>query len=144
MLHQKYKQGVFTFECQCKLGCLYFLLDYLSKKALKQMSKLLNRLPGFQTSPPGKERWILRQAPFWTLMGTLAILMPSFLTRIISSDPRVAGNSGLIDILVIATLICYWIAIFTIVIGAYIVVLMKGPAYVADAYPLEDSDRPKG
>ncbi|WP_353431429.1 hypothetical protein [Polynucleobacter sp. MWH-UH23A] len=108
------------------------------------MSKLLNRLPGFQTSPPGKERSILRQAPFWTLMGTLAILMPSFLTRIISSDPKVAGNSGLIDILVIATLICYWIAIFTIVIGAYIVVLMKGPAYVADAYPLEDSDRPKG
>jgi Na+/proline symporter len=107
------------------------------------MSKLLKRLPGFQTSPPGKERWILRQAPFWVLMGTLAILMPSLLTRIIPSETRATGNSGLIDILVLATLICYWIAIFTIVIGAFIVVLMKGPAYVADAYPLEDFDKPK-
>ena len=107
------------------------------------MSKLLNKLPGFQTSPPGMERWILRQAPFWTLMGTLAILMPSLLVRIIPPDAMAVGNSRLIDILVIATLICYWIAIFTIVIGAYIVVLMKGPAYVADAYPLEDSDKPK-
>jgi hypothetical protein len=82
------------------------------------MTKLLNRLPGFQTSPPGKEKWILRQAPFWTLMGTLTILMPSLLTRITSSEAKIVGNSGLIDILVIATLICYWIAMFTIVIGA--------------------------
>ena len=94
------------------------------------MGKLLNKLPGYKTYPPGKERWILRQAPFWTLMGSLSIL-------------GVSGSSGFIDILVIATLICYWIAIFTIVIGAYIVVLMKGPAYVADAYPLEDADRPR-
>lgn len=110
------------------------------------MSKLLNRLPGFQTSPPGKERWILRQAPFWTLMGTLSILMPSLLIRLLPGDHRatgISGSVGFIDILVFATLICYWIAIFTIVIGAYIVVLMKGPAYVADAYPLEDADRPK-
>jgi hypothetical protein len=76
-------------------------------------------------------------------MGTFAILMPSLLTRITPSEAKIVSNSGLIDILVIATLICYWIAMFTIVIGAYIVVLMKGPAYVADAYPLEDSDEPR-
>jgi hypothetical protein len=27
-------------------------------------------------------------------------------------------------------------------IGAFIVMLSKGPAYVADAYPLIDSDKP--
>lgn len=110
------------------------------------MSKLLKKLPGYRISPPGKERWILRQAPLWTFMGTLSILMPSLLVRIFPAEPNavgVSGGVGFIDILVIATLICYWIAIFTIVIGAYIVVLMKGPAYVADAYPLEDADRPK-
>ena len=110
------------------------------------MSQLFKKLPGHRTSPPGKERWILRQAPMWTLMGTLAILMPSILIRVFPNEGSIAGSAGtagLIDILVIATLICYWIALFTIVIGAYIVVLMKGPAYVADAYPLEDADRPK-
>jgi hypothetical protein len=78
-------------------------------------------------------------------LGTLAILMPSVLIRVLPAEVHAgaAGSPGFIDILVIATLICYWIAIFTIVIGAYIVVLMKGPAYVADAYPLEDADKPK-
>ena len=110
------------------------------------MGKLLNKLPGYKTAPPGKERWILRQVPFWTLMGSLSILMPSILIRFFPNQPQatgISGSPGFIDILVIATLICYWIALFTIVIGAYIVVLMKGPAYVADAYPLEDSDRPR-
>ena len=110
------------------------------------MSRFFKKLPGYSTSQPGKERWILSQAPAWTLLGTLAILMPSILTRILPAEGQIArsaSSTGFIDILVIATLICYWIAIFTIVIGAYIVVLMKGPAYVADAYPLEDADRPK-
>ena len=109
-------------------------------------SGLFNKLPGYQTSPPGKERWILRQSPWWVLMGSFSILMPSILIRIFPAQSQgvgIAGSPGFIDILVIATLICYWIAIFTIVIGAYIVVLMKGPAYVADAYPLEDADKPK-
>ena len=30
----------------------------------------------------------------------------------------------------------------TAAIAAFIVVVMKGPAYVADAYPLNDSDTP--
>jgi hypothetical protein len=110
------------------------------------MNRLLKKLPGHQISPPGFERWILRQAPWWTLMGTLSILMPSALVRVLPAQHQVVGstsNLGMIDILVIATLIFYWAIIFTIVIGACIVVLMKGPAYVADAYPLVDSDRPK-
>lgn len=110
------------------------------------MSKYFNKLPGYKTATPGNERWILRQVPFWMLMGSLAILMPSILVRLFPSKPPavgISGSPGFIDILVVATLICYWIVLFTIIIGAYIIVLMKGPAYVADAYALEDSDRPK-
>ena len=33
-------------------------------------------------------------------------------------------------------------AVFTVTIGCIIVVLMKGPAYVADAYKLDDSEQP--
>jgi hypothetical protein len=32
--------------------------------------------------------------------------------------------------------------VLTVAIGAFIVMVMKGPAYVADAYPLEDADQP--
>jgi hypothetical protein len=33
-------------------------------------------------------------------------------------------------------------AIFTVAIGCVIVWVMKGPAYVADPYPLQDSEEP--
>jgi len=41
---------------------------------------------------------------------------------------------------------CWWITWLPVpwccTIGCVIVMLMKGPAYVADAYELNDSDRP--
>ncbi|MBL8999316.1 MAG: hypothetical protein JNL44_18805, partial [Gemmatimonadetes bacterium] len=35
-----------------------------------------------------------------------------------------------------------WTVVLTLAIGAAIVWLMKGPAYIADAYALEDSENP--
>jgi hypothetical protein len=57
------------------------------------MSGLFNKLPGFQRTPPGLERTILRRLPRITLLGTALMVM-------------------------------------------------KGPAYVADPYSLSDADRP--
>jgi len=42
----------------------------------------------------------------------------------------------------VGLMILFWTALFTVAIGAFVVMVMKGPAYVADAYPLSDSDRP--
>jgi hypothetical protein len=36
----------------------------------------------------------------------------------------------------------YWTIVFTVVLGCLIVMIAKGPAYVADAYPLPDADAP--
>jgi uncharacterized Tic20 family protein len=38
-------------------------------------------------------------------------------------------------ILVIGLVVLHWTLVFTVAIGCVIVWLMKGPAYVADAYP---------
>jgi hypothetical protein len=38
--------------------------------------------------------------------------------------------------------ILHWTVVLTVGIGAFIVMVMKGPAYVADAYPLVESDHP--
>ena len=42
----------------------------------------------------------------------------------------------------ISAVILHWSIVCTVAIAAFIVMVMKGPAYVADAYPLEDSDNP--
>jgi hypothetical protein len=40
----------------------------------------------------------------------------------------------------IGLVVLHWTLVFTVAIGCVIVVLMKGPAYVADAYPLPRRD----
>jgi hypothetical protein len=107
------------------------------------MSTLLNILPGFQTCPPGAERKILRNIPLLLGLGSLLIFIPSFIGRMFAQNTYLhisAASVKMYDILGIGTLIVYWLAIFTITIGAILVSLMKGPAYVADAYPMEDLD----
>ena len=46
------------------------------------------------------------------------------------------------DILAIAAVILHWTVILTLALGCAIVVVMKGHAYVADAYPLVEKDFP--
>ena len=105
------------------------------------MNTLLNILPGFHVSPPGVERKILRKVPALLALGSLLIFLPSLLVRmpVFYVYFQISAPSiKLIDILGLGTLIVYWLAIFTVTIGAFLVKLMKGPAYVADPYPMED------
>ena len=96
-------------------------------------------LPGFQKSPPGLERRILRRLPGLLLGGTAALLMVALLARIWPWEAEAAQvHARLIglDIWLISLGILHWTALFTVGIGAFIVMVMKGPAYVDDAYPL--------
>lgn len=105
------------------------------------MTNLLNILPGFYTSPPGVERDILRKIPIFLVLGSFGILCPSLILRLLSfyRDFEVSIQSvKMLDILEIGILIVYWLTIFTVSIGAILVSIMKGPAYVADAYQMED------
>ena len=102
------------------------------------MSKWLRKLPGYQTYEPGLERKVLLQLPQFTVMGVLAITLPSLLARLLLSSKA----ERIIDILVISTEIFFLSMVLTLAIAALIVKLSKGPAYVADAYPLIESDRP--
>jgi hypothetical protein len=102
------------------------------------MSEWLRRLPGYQTYEPGLERKVLHQLPQFTLLGSLAIALPSLLSRLLLSPKA----EKIIDILVISTEIFFLGMVLTLAIATIIVMLAKGPAYVADAYPLTESDRP--
>ncbi len=102
--------------------------------------KLHNR-----SEPPGLERVILRKLPAAMVWSTLLPIALAVIARVtISNDNEIelAKQIRRVDIFAIAAGVTAWTAIFTIAIGCVVVVIMKGPAYVADAYHLEDPDNP--
>lgn len=104
------------------------------------------KLPGYEKAPPGLERKILRLIPRAFLIGTGVILLPSLLARLWHMDDTtdlLGKFITTVDIYAFGLLSVLWTALFTVSLGALIVMVMKGPAYVADAYPLLDADKPR-
>ena len=99
--------------------------------------------------PPGLERELLRKIPKY-LLGT--ILVPLFMVILVrlsavenlfaSTAEEVVKLHTTIDFLSIAIFVAILPVILTLFIGCIIVILMKGPAYVADAYDVKDADKP--
>ena len=104
---------------------------------------LFNKLHA-RREPPGLEWQILRKLPRVTLLGLMLPVALAILVRILPPEPGVnlAKHIKSVDIFAIASAITFFTAVFTVAIGCIIVYIMKGPAYVADAYPLQHSDRP--
>lgn len=77
-----------------------------------------------------------------------AIFVPALMSVFVRLFPvsgsaaEIARHQHGIDILAIALCVTALTAIFTVTIACVIIVVMKGPAYVADAYKLNDADRP--
>ncbi len=106
---------------------------------------LFNKLPGFERSPPGLERGILREIPRAVVAGTLIpLLFYAFAWLYPSPEAGSSAEKYVVDagIAAISVVLTVWTAALTVAIGCFIVVVMKGPAYVADAYPLQDADHP--
>ena len=100
---------------------------------------LFNRLPGFTRTPPGKERAVLRSLPKWLWLGSLLLATPSMLVRFFV-DEHETQLIMTTDIYVASVIILHWTVLFTVAIAAFIIMAMKGPAYVADAYPLIEAE----
>ena len=95
--------------------------------------------------PAGLEWVILKMLPKILIGGIFIPLFMSIIVRVFpaaESATEIAKHQTSIDILSVALFIVVLISVFTVAIGCLVVVLMKGPGYVADAYKLEDSDRP--
>lgn len=94
--------------------------------------------------PPGLELAILKRLPKALLFGTLLPLGLSAMVRLLPPAAGVDAAKRVMtaDIYAVAAVLTFWIAVLTIAIGCIVVYILKGPAYVADAYPLEDSPRP--
>jgi hypothetical protein len=105
----------------------------------------LNKLPNSRREPPGLEWRLLRRLPVFLLGGTLVPILFSVASRL---WPPAGGVSALaahlqfVDIVAIALIVTAWTAALTIAIGCCTVLIMKGPAYVADGYELSDAESP--
>jgi len=105
----------------------------------------LNRLPGSRTEPLGLERRILHALPAMLALGTvlpalyvlglhlMALGGPEVMLRKVEMARYVATGAILLNLMMV----------LQVAILAGIVVLMKGHAYVADAYALPDTPGPR-
>lgn len=102
------------------------------------MVDAFQRLPGGQRTPPGLERRILRLLPKALWQGSLLLMLPSLLVRLLGADLAAEAFAlNTVDLWVLGLLFLHWNGVLTLAIGAFIVMVMKGPAYVADPYPMD-------
>ena len=96
------------------------------------------KLPNFVRSPTGLEWHLFKKLPRYFLIG---ISTPSLALLALYFGNDVLSNQQLTTIYICLGLI-FSVLFFigAIAIGCIVVIIMKGPAYVADAYerPIED------
>jgi hypothetical protein len=103
-----------------------------------QNMEYFNRLPGFSQSPSGIEWTLLKKIPRIFILSCLipcAIMLKLYLIN----D---ALNSEQLKIIYqcLGVLFSIWFFLTTAAIGCIVVIIMKGPAYVADPYELPKED----
>ncbi len=106
---------------------------------------LLNKLPGYEPAQPGMERRVLKECPKALAIGVAVLISPSLVLRLGGWGLHPVAHEALIskaDIFAYAGLWAFFNLVVWVALTAFIVVLMKGPAYVADPYPLIDADHP--
>ena len=108
--------------------------------------KYLKKLPNSVREAPGLEWAVMKKLPLALALGTLFPLVMSLANRFFPPEGtanQIAKRIKSVDILAIATAVTVWTAVLTVAIACFVVVIMKGHAYVADAYELADSERSK-
>lgn len=102
----------------------------------------LRKLPGHRQARPGLEWALWKRLPAVLAWGTalpLAVAAAVWWWAPARGDAA-DGNSLLLVYQLIGLVVLHWTLVFTVAIGCGIVMLMKGPGYVADPYPPPERD----
>jgi hypothetical protein len=106
----------------------------------------LKKDPHSVRSAPGLE-WVLwRRLPAIFAWGTAlpALVLAGFAWWSGPAEGQAHDPDALrVQFVLIGVMVLHWSCVLTLAIGCAIVLLMKGPRYEADPYPLPDSDAPK-
>lgn len=98
------------------------------------MSKFFKKLPGFIQSPSGFEWTLFKKLPALFLIGTLLAAIP--ILYIYFFDQPIDLEKQKTIYMSLGLIFSYWFMVGTVAIGCVVVMIMKGPAYVADPYDL--------
>ncbi len=105
----------------------------------KQTSSNMNyfsKLEGFQRSPAGLEWEIWKKLRLIWVTGTVLPLLASGGAFVLDGLEYTRSVEQFFYVMV-GLVILHWALVLTLAIGCVIVMLMKGPAYVADAYSMD-------
>jgi hypothetical protein len=104
-----------------------------------------NKLTGFQRSPAGLEWKIWKKLHLILAVGTALPLLASAAAYLLDGLEPASYNvtqsaRGVEQFfyVMVGVVVLHWTLVLTLAIGCAIVILMKGPAYVADAYEMEE------
>jgi hypothetical protein len=106
--------------------------------------ELLKRLPGARRAASGLEWRIWKRLPVVLLVGTaaLALVMLALWWMAPSGGGAETAMSWMRIYQLAGLLLLHWTLVLTVAIGCVVVMVMKGPAYVADPYPPQGREGP--
>jgi hypothetical protein len=104
-----------------------------------------NKLPGSIRSASGLEWALWRKLPaIWAVGTALPLLVLGAYHGLADATTPAAERALLLtDYVVVGVVVFHWTAVLTIAIGCVVVIVMKGPAYVADGLAVSHSDQPR-
>ena len=106
----------------------------------------LKKIPQTGRTPSGLEWRLWRKLPLIALIGTVLPLLCLALVHLLSDsapDAAEARRIQMLDYVIGGVIVFHWSMVVTVGIGCVIVMVMKGPGYVADGYKLSHSDQPR-
>ena len=104
------------------------------------------KLSSSRPAASGLEWTLWRKLPLITLVGTVLPLTVLAVVHLLTNPEASAAEVRwlqMIDYVVGGVVIFHWSMVATVAIGCVIVMVMKGPGYVADGYHVSHSDRPR-
>ena len=104
------------------------------------------KIPHHYRAATGLEWRLWRRLPLIALAGTVLPLLCLALVHLLAEPAADAAQARwlqLIDYMVGGLIVFHWSMVLTVGIGCVIVMVMKGPAYVADGYRVSHSDQPR-
>jgi hypothetical protein len=106
----------------------------------------LKKLPGSPRSASGLEWRLWRKLPVIALTGTLLPLLV-LVAVYLFNDPQAGAADArwtqMVGYMVLGAILFHWFMVVTVALGCIIVMIMKGPGYVADGFSVSHSDQPR-
>jgi hypothetical protein len=110
-----------------------------TKDRLIQPMNLFNKLPGFIKTPSGFEWVLFKKIPLIFTIGTAIPCIPMLYLFVSNESLNRAQQQIIYQCL--GMLFSVWFFVGATAIGCIVVILMKGPAYVADPYELPKENK---